>query len=84
MNTSLFVRPLGLLGESKKHFILDKSLIDIINNLKKIIGDGKEKAENKYKAFKKLLNLGLAKGSLKNLLDLVDYLNILRLYRIEL
>lgn len=73
MNNSLFIRPLAFWGETKKHFVLDKSLNDITNHLKKIIADKEEKPDNKYKAFKVLLNLGLAKGSLKNLLDFVDY-----------
>jgi alpha-tubulin suppressor-like RCC1 family protein len=72
VSNSIFLRPLAFWGETKNHFILDKSLNDISNYLKKIIADKSETPVNKYKAFKVLLNFGFAKGSLRNLLDFVD------------
>ncbi len=44
----------------------------MITYLKKILSDQKEKPVLRFKAFKILFNLALAKGSLKNLLEFVD------------
>lgn len=72
LSNSQFIRPLSFWGETKRHFILDKSLNELIFYLKKIISDKNENSSFRQKAFKILLNLGLAKGSLKNLLDFTD------------
>ena len=72
VNNSRFLRPLAFWGETKKHFMLDKSLNEIVNYVKKVISNKNEESVLRLKALKVLINLGLAKGSLKNLLDLVD------------
>jgi hypothetical protein len=71
LNTMVYVRPLNFFGETKDFFMLDKSLDQIVNYLKKIISDPTEEKIMRIKAYKILLNMGLAKGSLKNLLDFV-------------
>jgi len=73
LNSMIFVRPLNFYGETKDFFMLDKSLDQIVNYLKKIIIDDKEEKNLRIKAYKIMLNLALAKGSLKNLLDFVKY-----------
>jgi len=67
-----FIRPLAFWGETKRYFVLDKSLNEVVNYLKKIISDKKENPSFRFKSFKILFNLGLAKGSLKNLLEFVE------------
>ena len=87
-----FVRPLSFWGETKRYFLLDKSLNDIANYLRKIIVNDKNyEISFRYKALKILFNLAVAKGSLKNLLDFVhlteifnDAENVLDLVRIKL
>ena len=66
---SKFIRPLSFWGESKRHFLLDKSLNDIATYLRKIISDEKD-YDISYR-YKILFNLSVAKGSLKNLLEFV-------------
>ena len=69
---SKFIRPLSFWGESKRHFLLDKSLNDICNYLRKIIlNETNYDISNRYKSMKILFNLAVAKGSLKNLLEFV-------------
>ena len=75
LENSKFIRPLAFWGESKEHFILDKSLDSIIEYLKEIILDEKETELNKMKSLKIIFNLALAKGSLKNLLDVIESYN---------
>ena len=79
-----FIRPLSFYGETKDHFVLDKTLDKIIDYLKEIIDDEKEKDINKMKALKIIFNLALAKGSLKNLLDVISYLDKLPQKNIDL
>jgi len=67
-----FIRPLAFWGETKRYFVLDKSLNEVSNYLKRIIQDKQENKETKFKALKVLFNLGLAKGSIKNLLEFVE------------
>jgi len=55
--------------------MLDKSLDSIIEYLKEIIEDEKETELNKMKSLKIIFNLALAKGSLKNLLDVIESYN---------
>jgi hypothetical protein len=70
---SKFIRPLSFWGETKKHFLLDKSLNDVSNYLRRIITNDKEYDINyRYKSMKILFNLAVAKGSLRNLLDFVN------------
>lgn len=67
-----FIRPLSFWGEAKRDFVLDKSLNDISNYLRKIITNEKDYDINyRYKSMKILFNLAVAKGSLKNLLEFV-------------
>ena len=77
LNSLVFIRPLNFYGETKQFFLLDKSLDQIVNYLKKIISDPEEEKLLRIKAQKILLNLALAKGSLKNLLDFVKYYDYL-------
>ena len=83
LNNSKFIRPLNFFGESKDFFILDKSLDTIIDYLKELIDDKNEKEINKIKALKIIFNLALAKGSLKNLLDVIDSYNKLKNMKID-
>ena len=71
LENNKFIRPLSFYGETKEHFILDKALDKIIEYLKEMINDEKEKDINKMKALKIIFNLALAKGSIKNLLDVI-------------
>ena len=75
LENSKFIRPLAFWGESKEHFMLDKSLDSIIEYLKEIIEDENETELNKMKSLKIIFNLALAKGSLKNLLDVIESYN---------
>ena len=84
LENSKFIRPLSFYGETKDHFILDKALDKIIDYLKELISDEKEKDINKMKALKIIFNLALAKGSLKNLLDVISYLDKLPQKNIDL
>ena len=79
-----FIRPLSFYGETKDHFVLDKTLDKIIEYLKEIITDEKEKDINKMKSLKIIFNLALAKGSLKNLLDVISCLDKLPQKNIDL
>ena len=72
LENNKFIRPLSFYGETKEHFILDKALDKIIEYLKELISDPTEKDLNKMKALKIIFNLSLAKGSLKNLLDVIN------------
>ncbi len=70
---SKFIRPLSFWGESKRHFLLDKSLNDIAYYLRKIVlNETDYDISYRYKSMKVLFNLAVAKGSLKNLLDFVQ------------
>ena len=71
LENNKFIRPLSFYGETKEHFILDKALDKIIEYLKELITDKNEKDINKIKALKIIFNLALAKGSIKNLLDVI-------------
>ena len=71
LENNKFIRPLSFYGETKEHFMLDKALDKIIEYLKEMISDEKEKDINKMKALKIIFNLALAKGSIKNLLDVI-------------
>ena len=84
LENNKFIRPLSFYGETKDYFILDKALDKIIDYLKEIISDEKEKDINKMKALKIIFNLALAKGSLKNLLDVISYLDKLPQKNIDL
>ena len=75
LENNKFIRPLSFYGETKEHFILDKALDKIIEYLKELITDKNEKDINKIKALKIIFNLALAKGSIKNLLDVIVYLD---------
>lgn len=77
LNSLIFVRPLNFYGETKEYFMLDNSLDQIVNYLKKIISDENEEKNLRIKSYKILLNLALAKGSLKNLLDFVKFYDYL-------
>ena len=79
-----FIRPLSFYGETKDHFVLDKTLDKIIDYLKEIIEDQKETDINKMKSLKIIFNLALAKGSLKNLLDVISSLDKLPQKNIDL
>ncbi len=80
LNSLIYVRPLNFYGETKDFFMLDKSLDQIVNYLKKIINESFEDKNLHMKAYKILLNLALAKGSLKNLLDFVKFYDYLDEY----
>jgi len=70
---SKFIRPLSFWGESKRYFLLDKSLNDIAFYLRKIVlNENDYDISYRYKSMKVLFNLAVAKGSLKNLLDFVQ------------
>ena len=84
LENNKFIRPLSFYGETKEYFILDKALDKIIDFLKEIISDEKEKDINKMKALKIIFNLALAKGSLKNLLDVISLLDKLPKKNIDL
>ena len=84
LENNKFIRPLSFYGETKDHFILDKALDKIIDYLKDIISDENEKNINKMKALKIIFNLALAKGSLKNLLDVISYIDKLPQKNIDL
>ena len=84
LENNKFIRPLSFYGETKEHFILDKALDKIIDYLKDIISDDNEKNINKMKALKIIFNLALAKGSLKNLLDVISYIDKLPQKNIDL
>ena len=75
LENNKFIRPLSFYGETKEHFILDKALDKIIEYLKELISDKNEKGINKIKALKIIFNLALAKGSIKNLLDVIVFLD---------
>ena len=75
LENNKFIRPLSFYGETKEHFMLDKALDKIIEFLKELISDKNEKDINKMKALKIIFNLALAKGSIKNLLDVIVYLD---------
>ena len=75
LENNKFIRPLSFYGETKEHFMLDKALDKIIEYLKELISDKNEKDINKIKALKIIFNLALAKGSIKNLLDVIIYLD---------
>ena len=75
LENNKFIRPLSFFGETKEHFMLDKALDKIIEYLKELIVDKNEKDVNKMKALKIIFNLALAKGSIKNLLDVIVYLD---------
>ena len=75
LENNKFIRPLSFYGETKEHFMLDKALDKIIDYLKELISDKNEKDINKIKALKIIFNLALAKGSIKNLLDVIIYLD---------
>ena len=75
LENNKFIRPLSFYGETKEHFMLDKALDKIIEYLKELISDKNEKDINKMKALKIIFNLALAKGSIKNLLDVIVYLD---------
>ena len=75
LENNKFIRPLSFYGETKEHFILDKALDKIIEYLKELISDKNEKDINKIKALKIIFNLALAKGSIKNLLDVIVFLD---------
>ena len=84
LENNKFIRPLSFYGETKEHFILDKALDKIIDYLKEIIYDEKEKDINKIKSLKIIFNLALAKGSLKNLLDVISLLDKINNKNIDL
>ena len=84
LENNKFIRPLSFYGETKEHFILDKALDKIIDYLKEIICEEKEKDINKIKSLKIIFNLALAKGSLKNLLDVISLLDKINNKNIDL
>ena len=66
------VKPLSLWGYDKIDIILDKSLHTVSDFLEEIILSEKTSDDGKTKALKVLFSLGLLRGSLPNLLTVVN------------
>jgi hypothetical protein len=66
------VKPLDLWSTDALGFELDKSLHTCADFLEEVVCDEKISDTAKEKAFKVLLSLGLLRGSLPNLLSIVD------------
>ena len=73
------VKPLSLWGTNKIDSVLDKSLHTVSDYLEELIQSDRTTPESKCKALKVLFSLGLLRGSLPNLLSVVDLLNKLKL-----
>lgn len=74
------IKPLSLWGTGKIDIILDKSLHTVADFLEEIVSLETTSAESKRKALKVLFSLGLLRGSLPNLLSVV---NLLRKHDIQ-
>ncbi len=68
------VKPLSLWGMNKIDIVLDKSLHTVADFLEEIVTFESTKEEGKKKALKVLFSLGILRGSLPNLLCVVDLL----------
>jgi hypothetical protein len=73
------VKPLSLWGKTKIEIILDKSLHTVADYLEEQILSEKTQVDGKSKALKVLFSLGLLRGSLPNLLSVVNLLRKLNL-----
>lgn len=70
------VKPLSLWGYKKIDIILDKSLHTVADYLEELIMSNTTPEDSKAKALKVLFSLGLLRGSLPNLLSVVNLLRI--------
>ena len=70
------VKPLGLWGVTHVDRVLDRSLHTVVNFLEEIVLSKETPEKSKEKAFKVLFSLGLLRGSLPNLLCIVNLLRI--------
>lgn len=68
------VKPLSLWGNKKIDVILDKSLHTVADFLEELIIAGTTPEDSKSKALKVLFSMGLLRGSLPNLLSVVNLL----------
>ncbi len=68
------VKPLSLWGTGKIDIILDKSLHTVADFLEEIVALESTSEDGKRKALKVLFSLGILRGSLPNLLSVVDLL----------
>ena len=68
------VKPLGLWGEKYTDTVLDRSLHSVQKFLEDLVLSEMTPLESKEKAFKVLFSLGLLRGSLPNLLCVVNLL----------
>ena len=74
LNTLSKVKPLGLWGEDYIDRVLDNSLDNVVTFLEEQVLTTGTTDESKAKAFKVLFSLGLLRGSLSNLLCVVELL----------
>lgn len=68
------VKPLSLWGNNKIDIILDKALHTVAEFLEELINSKETNKDSKSKAMKVLFSLGLLRGSLPNLLSVVNLL----------
>lgn len=68
------VKPLSLWGTGKIDIILDKSLHTVADFLEEIVSLESTSEDGKQKAIKVLFSLGILRGSLPNLLAVVNLL----------
>lgn len=73
------VKPLSLWGTNKVDAVLDKSLHTVSEYLEEQILADKTSAESKSKALKVLFSLGLLRGSLSDLLSVIELVSKLHL-----
>ena len=68
------MKPLSLWGNNKIDIILDKVLHTVAEFLEELINSNDTNQDSKSKAMKVLFSLGLLRGSLPNLLSVVNLL----------
>ena len=71
LNHIKLLRPASFFGITKENISIDKAFDSIIDYLKKIVTDPSSDLTERIKSLKIMLNMALAKGSLKNLIDVI-------------
>ena len=71
LNHIKLLRPASFFGITKENISIDKAFDSIIDYLKNIVTDPSNDLTERIKSIKVMLNMALAKGSLKNLIDVI-------------